>query len=231
MDLFVILLILAGSAASIYLNKLTGIAAIAGAILSTLIFKASGVAGLSFIAAFFIIGNWVTSCRFNQKLKNGLAEKGKGKRKAGQVLANAGMAGIISLVAMSFPQIQQFAPVLIAACFSSATADTVSSELGNLYGKKYFEILNFRKGKRGENGVISLEGTLLGMVGSCIIGIIFILFYQQWQFFIAIIIAGTIGNFSDSIFGASLEKNKIIGNNMVNFLNTLVATAVAWVML
>jgi len=48
--------------------------------------------------------------------------------------------------------------------------------------------------------------------------------------FCLIIIAGTAGNLTDSILGAVLERRGIIGNNMVNFLNTLTAALLVIVM-
>jgi uncharacterized membrane protein len=41
-----------------------------------------------------------------------------------------------------------------------------------------------------------------------------------------IIAAGTAGNLSDSVMGALLERRGVIGNNAVNFLNTLIAALV-----
>lgn len=203
-------------------------AALVGTILSILIFRAAGIAGLSFLAAFFIIGSLVTSWKLEVKQKDGLAETGKGKRNAGQVLANAGMAGMISVLVWCAPELRHLVPVLIASCFSSATADTVSSELGNVCGKRFYEILNFKKGSRGANGVVSVEGTMAGLLGSFFIGGIYVIFYREGFSFFVIVIAGMVGNLADSVLGATLERNKMIGNNLVNFLNTFVAAITAW---
>jgi uncharacterized membrane protein len=43
-------------------------------------------------------------------------------------------------------------------------------------------------------------------------------------------VAGIFGNLCDSILGASLERKQFIGNNTVNFLNTLFAAIFALLM-
>jgi uncharacterized protein (TIGR00297 family) len=76
------------------------------------------------------------------------------------------------------------------------------------------------------DGVISLEGTLIGIAGSCIIAGIYALGWGWSISFFFIVLAGTLGNLTDSILGAVLERKGLIGNDVVNFLNTLTAAIV-----
>ncbi|MEO7311282.1 MAG: DUF92 domain-containing protein [Chitinophagaceae bacterium] len=214
--------------ASVWLQKLTAAAGITGVITAMLIYLGCGITGLAMLAAFFIIGTTATSFKIKQKQHLKIAEENKGKRNAGQVLANAGLAAGLGLVAWTFPQYSVVCSLLITAGFSSATADTLSSELGNVYGKKYYNILSLRKDTRGLNGVISLEGTLCGFAGSVLIAVIYALgFGFHVRPSLMIIIAGTAGNLFDSLLGATIERKGIIGNNKVNFLNTLFAAVIA----
>ena len=161
-----------------------------------------------------------------EKVARGIAEQNKGERTASQVLANAGVAGIASLLACCYPA-QHIFTVMAAAAFSSAIADTMSSELGSVYGKRFYNILSFKKDQRGLDGVISLEGTVAGIVGSCIIASVYAVgFGLHATTFLAIVIAGTIGNIADSILGATLERREVIKNDAVNFLNTLIAALI-----
>lgn len=202
------------------LKKLTLPAAITGGILSCCIYAGAGLAGITLMAVFFILGVLATSWKLNQKISEGLAEAQKGKRTATQVFANAGAAAITGLIAWILPELSLNASLVMAACFASATADTISSELGNVYGKRFYNILSLKKATRGANGVISLEGTLAGCAGSCIISVIYAL-WQGWSIdLLFIVIAGTLGNLIDSILGAALENTGYISNNAVNFLNT-----------
>ena len=45
--------------------------------------------------------------------------------------------------------------------------------------------------------------------------------------FFWIVVGGTIGNIADSLLGANLERRKLLNNNAVNFLNTLIGALVA----
>ncbi len=206
--------------ASVVLKKLTLPAAITGGILSCCIYAGAGLAGITLMAAFFLLGVLATSWKLNQKISEGLAEAQKGKRTATQVFANAGAAAITGLIAWILPELSLNASLVMAACFASATADTISSELGNVYGKRFYTVLTLKKATKGANGVISLEGTLAGCAGSCIISVIYSL-WQGWSIdLLFIVIAGTFGNLIDSILGAALENTGYISNNAVNFLNT-----------
>ncbi|MFT3746859.1 MAG: DUF92 domain-containing protein [Agriterribacter sp.] len=222
-----IILILFGGLLSAILKKLTWVAAFTGCILALLIFAGAGYTGIVIMATFFIAAIIATSWKSSQKFKNGLAENKRGTRTANQVLANAGApasAGILFLInVVSYP----LSVLIIAACFSSAIADTVSSEMGNVYGKKYYNILTLKKDERGLNGVVSMEGILFGLDGSILIAVIYSYTYGWNIYSYIIIIAGTAGNILDSVLGATAEKKGYLNNNAVNFLNTLFAGLLA----
>ncbi len=215
-----------GGVAATYFKKLTPLAALTGVLLGCCIYKGGSYTGLLMLATFFILGTAATSWGLRQKQKLGIAEERGGRRTAGQVVANAGVAGIAGLLVIFFPEKNQLFQLMMAGSFSAATADTLSSELGNLYGRHFYNVLSFRKDQRGLNGVISLEGTLCGVAGSCVIALLFS-FAFGFHYFIWIIVAGTVGNLADSVLGATLERRGWLGNNAVNFLNTLVGALVA----
>ncbi|MEO6228884.1 MAG: DUF92 domain-containing protein [Ferruginibacter sp.] len=212
---------------SIRLKKLTIAGAIAGGLITCCIFAGTDFTGVVMIGLFFIIGSWVTTWKMAVKEALDAGENQHGKRTASQVLANGGVPGILGLLAWKFPENAIWFQCMIAAALASATADTISSELGTLYGKKFYNILSFQPGKRGENGVVSNEGTLMGLLGSMIIAATYCLGFGFTIHFVWIIIAGTAGNIADSILGATLERKQVINNDIVNFLNTLFAALVA----
>ena len=45
--------------------------------------------------------------------------------------------------------------------------------------------------------------------------------------FFLLILAGTFGNLADSVFGALFERQGLLSNDSVNFLNTLLAAGCA----
>jgi len=219
--ILVIAILISGMVFSIISNRLTLPAAVTGAVIGLSVFVATGFLGLAVMTTFFVLGTMATSHKLKVKQAAGLAELNKGKRTTGQVLANAGVAAILSVLAFIYPAYLETFGLMIAASFSAAAADTLSSELGNVYGRRFYNILTFKKNRRGMNGVISFEGTMLGMVGSVIVAIVYALFAGIDVTILYIIIAGTIGNLTDSVLGAALENKGYLSNNAVNTLNTL----------
>ena len=151
----------------------------------------------------------------------------KFKKSAGQVLANGGVAGLIGFLTLLVPHHATTLQVMMATSLASATADTVSSELGVVYGRRFYNIGTLRSDKRGLDGVVSLEGTFLGVVGGLLIAVIYALEFGFGKNMFWIVVAGTIGNLADSVLGATLERSRIMNNNAVNFCNTLVAALAA----
>jgi uncharacterized protein (TIGR00297 family) len=227
-----LLLILAGAiVASVAAGKLTVAAALTGGALGLLVYAGAGFTGIAMVAVFFLFGTVATSWKKGYKERAGLSETNSSKRNAGQVMANAGVAAICGLLCYFFQQYVFVLRVMMAASLSSAMADTLSSELGNVYGKRFYNILTLQKDTRGLDGVVSLEGTSIGIVGSVVIALVYAIgFGFMWNAFFIIIIAGTIGNLSDSVLGASLERKQYLNNDAVNFLNTAIAAIAAFIL-
>lgn len=230
-DILLYIIIVVGVGLSLYFRKLTVSAALLGGLMAILIYEGVGTGGVLMLAGFFIVGILATSWRLKDKHQEGIAEAQKGKRSMGQVFANGGVAAILGLSAWLQPRWEMNCTLLIAACFASATSDTVSSELGNVYGKRFYQITNFQPGRKGENGVISLEGTLLGLAGSLFIAILYGLWYDQLKLVWMVMLAGIIGNLADSVMGATLENRGFLRNNTVNFFNTMIGALAAWILI
>ncbi len=206
-------------------------AAFTGGIMGVCVYIGARFTGIAMMGAFFILGTLATSWGIQTKIEKRIAERNKGQRKVSQVIANGGVAAIIGLLIYCFPQHALLLRLMMAASFSSATADTLSSELGNVWGKRFYNILSLKKDTRGLDGVVSLEGTLAGICGSFVIALIFMsrFGWKVW-FCLIILLSGTMGNLSDSVLGAALERKGYLKNDAVNFLNTLIAAVVALVL-
>ncbi|MEJ7736481.1 MAG: DUF92 domain-containing protein [Chitinophagaceae bacterium] len=231
-DYWVLMFILVSAIVwTVYSRKLTIQAALTGGALGLILFEGTGFTGVVMMAVFFLLATAATSWKRHFKEAYGLAEKNKGKRTTGQVLANAGAAGITALLIITWPKETDLFRLMMAASFAAATADTLSSELGNVYGRKYYNILTLKLDTRGLDGVVSIEGSALGLTGSLIIATIYnIGFGWNPYYLVIIIVSGTIGNLADSILGASLERRRLLNNDAVNFLNTMIAALAAMVM-
>jgi uncharacterized protein (TIGR00297 family) len=223
----VVALLAAGMLYSVRAGKLTVAAAAMGGALGLLIYLGSGFGGLALLTLFFALGTAASGWRVADKRRLGLAEENKGRRTAGQVVANAGVAGMLGLLAWQLPQHAPLATLMLAGSFAAATADTLASELGNVYGRRYFNILTFRPDTRGLNGVVSLEGTALGLAGTAVLAGAYCLGFGWGAAFGWLLLAGTAGNLMDSVLGATLERRGVLSNNAVNFVNTLTGALAA----
>jgi uncharacterized protein (TIGR00297 family) len=211
---------------SVKAQKLTLAGALTGGVIAVLIFAGAGYTGIFMLAAFFILGTAATTWKKKEKqrFKIGVDHT---KRNSGQVLANGGMAAITGLLAWFMPAQTGLFRMMMAASLASAMADTLSSELGMVYGRRFYNIVTFKKDEPGLDGVISAEGTLIGLMGSIVIALVYALGFG-WNISVLIILtAGTIGNLSDSVLGALLERKHYLNNDAVNFLNTLIAALMA----
>ncbi|HVW96263.1 MAG TPA: DUF92 domain-containing protein [Mucilaginibacter sp.] len=215
-------LIAAGAVISIITDKLTVPAALLGFLTGSMVFAGGGYSCLSMLIFFFFAGTWATGWQAKQKQQMGLAQEAKGRRTAGQVFANGGMAAILCCISFFKPQFAAVLQLMAAGSIAAATADTLSSELGTVLGKRFYNILSFKRDKRGLDGVVSLEGSLAGLAGSVIIGLIYITGHHDGVRVLWIAVAGMTGNLADSVLGATLERKGVIGNNTVNFLNTAI---------
>ena len=230
----VLIILLAGVVASTFFKKLTVAAAITGGILGWLIYAGGGYRGLLFIVVFFILGTAATSWGKKKKLSIRANAGHQSTRTTGQVIANAGVAGLTGLLAVLFPAWKDILQLMMAGSMSSAMADTLSSELGMVYGRRFYNILTWKPDEKGQDGVVSFEGLLIGIAGSVVIAIIYILEQPASQSgasrvtsLLIIVLAGTLGNLADSLLGAFFERQGRLSNNAVNLFNTLTGALAA----
>ncbi|MCB2380504.1 DUF92 domain-containing protein [Hymenobacter sp. BT635] len=217
----------AGMVYSVRAAKLTMPGALTGGLLGVLIFLGAGFGGVAQLGLFFGLGSAASAWELSEKRRLGLAEENKGRRTAGQALANAGVAALAGLLAFIFPAHAALFQLMLAGSFAAATADTLSSELGNVYGRRYYNAWTLRPDTRGLNGVVSLEGTLLGLGGSLLVAIVYSLGAGWHRGLLWLLVAGTVGNLADSLLGATVERRQWLTNNAVNTVNTAVGALVA----
>lgn len=229
-EIIVYIFLLLGAALSYAAKKLTITGAITGALVGALIYKGAGYAGIGMLALFFISGSWATGWQRNKKLATGIIKKNEGRRTTGQVLANGGTAALLGAWIWHNPDYMHLMQIMMAGSLAAAIADTLSSELGMVYGKRFFNILTFKKDQRGLDGVISFEGTLIGIVGAALIALVYASDFGWGLPVCWIVLAGFIGNAVDSVLGATLERKGLIGNNLVNFLNTATGALVCYLL-
>jgi len=225
------ILILTIAYLGIRLQKIDVRGGIIGIVLAYVIWFGSGEITLLALFIFFVIGSAASSWKKKEKSLLKLAQENEGKRGIRNVLGNGGVAGLLSFIAFLVPEHHTTFFVMTISSLASACSDTLSSELGNIYGRKYFNITHRETGIRGQDGVVSLEGFLFGLIGSASIAILPGFFHFDWKVFIIITVAGFLGNIIDSILGATLQRDHFLSNHSVNFWSTLGSAIISFLML
>ncbi|MEL6842617.1 MAG: DUF92 domain-containing protein, partial [Bacteroidota bacterium] len=198
-----------------------------GGLIALGIFLGGGFEALALLLVFFVLGTLASHWKRKEKANLGLAQENEGKRSVRHAFSNGGVAGICGFWAWTFPEYSALWLAALAGSFATAMGDTASSELGNLYGRRYVDILTWRSGQRGLDGVISLEGSLIGFGSSLLMAVLYAALSGNAQFILPVWIAGIFGNLLDSVYGATLQRHDRLTNDSVNFLATASGALIA----
>jgi uncharacterized protein (TIGR00297 family) len=195
---------------------------------------AYGLGDFSIIAVlgvFFISASLLTLLNDHRSTKGGLFQS---RRNGKQAWSNAWWFTLFTLLAYLTGS-KEFTIAAIAA-IATATSDTWATEVG-LFPRnhKTVTITTFKDVEPGTDGGISFYGTISALLGSSLIGAVYMMFSYEDRLLIFIIIAisGFIGCLIDSLLGATLQKDEVglpferllggghaFGNNKVNWLAT-----------
>ncbi len=195
--------------------------AVAGCLLGTAIWAFSGWRAFLLLVAFVVLGTAATRLGFARKAAARLAQEGGGRRSARHAVANAGIAALAAVFAATTPHSAIYLAAF-AAAFASAAGDTLSSEIGQLWGRRTVLITTFEPVPPGTDGGVSAAGTLAGAGGSLAIAVLgFAVGLYPAAGVALVTVAGVAGNLADSVLGATLEGWGLLDNEGVNFANTL----------
>ena len=232
------------------LRAATGPAALAGGAVCLLVSFYTGSprlgplhSGLTPLMELFVLTFAATRAGRRRKERAGVAESRRG-RSAAQVLANLGAAGLLasacgaflvqaaSSLTGRFLFVPAVLPVLVLAALAEATADTVSSEVGQAFGGAPILITTLRRVPAGTDGAMSLTGTAAGVVAAALVACV-----AAWALRLSLrdaaigLLGGVAGLLFDSLLGATVERRGWFGNDLVNFASTLSAVIAALVLL
>jgi uncharacterized protein (TIGR00297 family) len=181
--------------------------------------------GLPALLGLFVLTFAATRFGRSRKEAMGTAEARTGRR-ASQVVANLGVAGLCAGAG---------ATVWMAACVAAlaeATADTVSSEMGQVFaGSRWGRTLLITTGRpvaAGTDGGVSVVGTLFGMAGALVTVVMSPFALAGAALLLTVFAAGCAGLIFDSMLGATVERRGWLGNDLVNFTSTVFAALLAY---
>ena len=200
--------------------------AVAGVILTWVLFVTAGPGAFAAVAAVFVLAFLTTRLGYRHKQFLGTAER-RGGRTGSQVLANLGAAagcGVVSILSQR-PELWLLG---LSAALAEAAADTVSSEYGQATLNRAYLITTWEMVPAGTDGGISWPGTLAGMAAAVLLALICAaggLITRRWM--AAVLTAGILGMFADSYLGAWLERRQRLNNDQVNFVSTIIAALLA----
>ncbi|MEC8838561.1 MAG: DUF92 domain-containing protein, partial [Candidatus Neomarinimicrobiota bacterium] len=224
------------------LKSLSKNGVVAAYIMGIIIFGTGGLKWIVPIITFFILSSIISKI---SKSDNQI-HKGS-KRDIIQVLANGGIATIISIINFYAPNENLY--VIYLAVIAAATADTWASEIGSFSYTDPFHVVKFTRVPKGTSGAISFFGTFGSVLGATTIALVGLFWNVSLTLIYLIVITGSIGSLIDSFIGGSIQANfqclkcnnitekrthcnsfslhksgiYFIDNDMVNFLNTVSA--------
>ncbi len=214
-------LIVAGIA-SVASGRIDKKGAATGVLVGFCIFLGGGFLHLGLLLVFFVAGSAASRWKLGKKQQLSLAESRHAKRSVANVVANGGIAACCGLMAWLYPDHNTIWLLALACSLSAACADTLSSEIGNIHGRHFINILTLQPDTRGKDGVVSLEGSLWGVAGAFLIATTALPAHPYFLQWLIIIISGITGNLADSILGAGLQRRGYMNNHAVNLANTMV---------
>jgi uncharacterized protein (TIGR00297 family) len=203
--------------------------AVSAVIIGTVITGSLGLPFFAVMVAFFVVGSLVTRVGYRKKAALGIAQERGGARGLRHAWANGGVPAFLALMAaLAPPQLRDLLVLAYAASVATAAADTCSSEIGKAFGRRTFLITSFRPVAPGTEGAISLEGTLGGLVGACLVsGTGAALGAYGWTAAALVAAAGLLGSLAESVIGVAAERRGWMGNDLLNATNTAIGALIA----
>lgn len=202
-----------------------------GALLGTTILLTTGWSGWLLLLATFGMAVVTSRLGIRRKARLGIAEERGGRRAGGNAFANTGVAVAAGvLAAASYAEV----PALVGfvAALAAGGSDTMASEVGKAWGRRVYLFPMWRPVSPGTPGGISVIGTAAGLAGAAGLGALgAAMGLIAWSAVLPVIAGATAGAFTESALAAGLEARGVVNNDVLNFINTAVAAAVAVLLL
>ncbi len=213
--------------AAYVLKKLDASGTLLGIVLASIFFSVGCLPVVVALLLFFLAGTLASKWKFAEKQRADIAQENQGIRGIANVWGNGGAAFLLLQTTWLGGYWAHGGVFMAIACLASACADTLASELGNVYGQRYIHVISGQRAQRGVDGAISLEGTLASFVGSALVAITAWWVSPSVVVVFGVWLGGILGCLADSILGAVWERNGILNNHSVNFWSTFLGGLIA----
>ena len=202
---------------------------ISAGILGTILWGCLHWQGWMSVVIYLLFGSLVTKIGYKFKKDQGIAEKRGGRRGPENVWGSAATGLFLAMMANFNLANEVFFKVGFAASFSAKLADTFGSEIGKRFGKDTYLITSLKKVERGTEGGISIEGTLASIFGSIFMAFVMLCLsiISTKYHFIVVIVSGFLATLSESIIGAKFQNKYKLSNELVNTIQTSIASVFA----
>ena len=215
------------SAAAFLAGSVNWAGVVVGTTTYTLLYTFLGPAGFAVGVAFFVLATLATKLGLETKQARGIAQEQGGARGAKHVVANCSLAAFFAVLAAGTAHQSLFALGAVAA-LATAAADTCSSEIGKVLGRRTYLVTSFRPVPPGTEGAVSLEGTLAGLASAAVLAALaWGLGLLELPAAALVVAAAFVGTSFESYLGAALGSRHVYDNEVMNFMNTLVGGGTA----
>jgi uncharacterized protein (TIGR00297 family) len=199
---------------------------VVGSLIGVVVYLGLGLSGWIMLFATFLAAAATSKVGWRRKAALGIAEEREGRRGAGNALANC----LVSAVAAMLWEVSRHpvSSVAFVAGLAAGASDTVASEIGKAWGRRTYLVIGFRPVSPGTPGAISLEGTIANLVAAAALAALGAeLGLMPYTWVPAVVVGALAGSLVESVLAATLEHRGILNNDLLNFINTAVAVAVA----
>lgn len=237
------LLVVAGVAVYTFRKEmLNGTGATVAFLMGAVIVLATDLFWLLLLFSLLGLASAATKFRFKEKESKKVAEKGGGKRRSRNVIANGitptVIAALVPLMALRWES-DTVAAVVYASAIAAAAADTIASEFGSLSRNVYL-ITTFKRVPAGTDGGVSLPGQVAALGGATAISLLAMLFLGLLSpdhrmavtpaTFLIPVVSGFFGCQVDSIVGATLETRGLVTKEEVNAIGITAGAGLGFVL-
>ena len=194
----------------------------AGVCVGSAVYVGVGWRGFLCLATFFVVGTLATRVGRSEKAPHGA-------RTVRHVLANGAVPAGCAVAALLFPTHVDALAAAFVGALAAAAADTLSSEIGQVYGGTPYLLTTLRRVPVGENGGVTVVGTLAGLAGAAALAAVAASLGVANSMAV-VVVAGAVGNVTDSALGATLERRGVMSNAGVNVACTLAGALAAGIL-